>query len=279
MLSNIGPSKKKPEVEEPEPVETSFSELTDAEIEAIEPEEPEPVAKVMGSGTMIIIDDPGEKAMKELPEEVFTTVIEPTALKPFVISQTARRGEEFEPPFLSDGFMADCYEKTLGMITDKHGKNHKNAVTERVMNEYGEKTGSMVFDCLNYGIECGDLIMPRTNYYIKTDPPSVETDSPKKAVEKKKTRKPKKDKELPEFIGGGVQGLFAVESDYFEVNADDMGAELVAAYSKVRETITGKPPRKEVKWVDLDETSESKILIRSVCTILLEKYDIRNRIK
>jgi hypothetical protein len=89
-----------------------------------------------------------------------------------VVAEITSEDEQWAT-FLADDFVRDAYEATLKAITDKQGNNHKNAITERVM-KLSMNKGSMVYDCLDYGIWSGDLEMPRTNYYVKVERPVKE---------------------------------------------------------------------------------------------------------
>ncbi len=82
----------------------------------------------------------------------------------------------------------------------------------------------------------------------------------------------------PLFEGIGKKSKLIATSEEFEVSADQLGEAMMKAYAVVRQELTGQIPKREVNWDELNDQNESKMLIRSVSTILLDQFEIRNKL-
>jgi len=117
-----------------------------------------------------VSSEPDRSEEEDIEEVIEEELI---ARRPDADDEEVTSEEEQWESFLRDDFVRAAYEATLKAITDKPGKNHKNAITERVMDK-SMQFGSMVWDCLDYGIWSGDLEMTKTNYYKKVERPVKE---------------------------------------------------------------------------------------------------------
>ncbi len=382
MLSGIR-DKSKPKYVQPLPAETSFSELTDEEVEAIEatqvekindPMKDHPVPKTKAEE---IFADGGKAMLEQDPDVSDEAVLAPKV-------------PEHWHYFLSDDYMLDAYERTMEAITDKQGNNHKNAITERVM-EQNTQAGGEVFDVLDWAVWKGILFMPRTNYYMKAEKPKGDlrdliglvqklekeeekSEPPMEAparsdpmflLEKEEEEKkpeplimddpgtpippevfekviepidPKEDLDVasdlmndnadiitednPNYIDISActcgkcyftdtkkwmlcletrilnfnrnikpltnwagemdreKGVFALSKEYMEeeVSADMLAQFSMKAYAHVRETLSGKSPKNVMKWENMAEDSEAKLIIRAVCTMILDNFKVTNNV-